>query len=470
MSGNPAAGPGSLRTLQSERTHIARHGGTILVGQLAVMFYAVADSVIAGRYAPEALAAFSVATSIYASVFVAMMGVMQALMPIYAEHFGAKRLAEIGKAWRQAYYLLLGLSLAGAVLLLFPHWLLTLAKVPPEMRTDVLHYLQVQALALPLSLLFRAFATLSQAMAKPSVVMWIQMASLPAKVLCSVWFVFGGYGIEPMGAVGCAWGSVVVFSAMCVAALWMLSRHPNYAAAQAWKRPEPPDWAKLKELLRMGLPSGGAMFFEVTSFTLMAVLIARLGVNASAAHQVCVNVASVIFMVPLSLSIASGARVSYWIGAGDPAFAQTLARKAVGYVLMANALLSCCLLLLAPALVRAYTPDAAIQALATTLLYWTACFTLFDGLQTICVFLLRCYRVTVLPFVIYASVLWGMGLGGGMWLTYWGGAGIQAWQSPSGFWAAAVLAIALTGLAFWGLLVWTLKRQGSADAPQAIAA
>ena len=49
----------------SERRIIARHAGTVLVGQLAVMAFGITDTLVAGRYDTQALAALSVGSAIY---------------------------------------------------------------------------------------------------------------------------------------------------------------------------------------------------------------------------------------------------------------------------------------------------------------------------------------------------------------------------------------------------------------------
>ncbi|MFT5036364.1 MAG: MATE family multidrug resistance protein, partial [Litorivivens sp.] len=64
---------------------IGKHASTVLVGQLAIMAFGVADTVIAGRYSDTALAALSVGSAIYISVYVGLIGIIQALLPIWAE-------------------------------------------------------------------------------------------------------------------------------------------------------------------------------------------------------------------------------------------------------------------------------------------------------------------------------------------------------------------------------------------------
>jgi MATE family multidrug resistance protein len=88
-----------------ERSLIARHAGTVLVGQLAVMAFGVTDTIIAGRYSEHALAALSVGAAIFVSVYVSLMGALQALLPVWAELHGAGRSNEVGRSVRQSLYL-----------------------------------------------------------------------------------------------------------------------------------------------------------------------------------------------------------------------------------------------------------------------------------------------------------------------------------------------------------------------------
>jgi len=73
----------------TERKIILKHAGTVLAGQLAVVAFGVTDTVIAGRYDAHALAVLSVASAIYITVYVALIGVIQALLPLFADLYGA---------------------------------------------------------------------------------------------------------------------------------------------------------------------------------------------------------------------------------------------------------------------------------------------------------------------------------------------------------------------------------------------
>ncbi|MGJ7606705.1 MATE family efflux transporter [Variovorax sp. LT1R20] len=445
--------------MTGERGLIARHAGTVLVGQLAVMAFGVTDTIIAGRYSEHALAALSVGAAIFVSVYVSLMGVLQALLPVWAELHGADRSNEVGRSVRQSLYLAAILIAVGMVMLLLPGGALRWTQVPADMRGEVEAYLAVLAFALAPSLLFRLFSTLNQSLGKPQLVTWLQLASLVAKLPLSIWFTFGGAGLPAMGLVGCAWATLCVNWAMLGCAVWLLRSSPFYRGYALWKRIEPPDWHQIRQFARLGVPGGLAVLVEVTSFTLMALFIARLGTAAAAAHQIASNLLAVAYMTPLSLAIATSARVSFWLGAGDAAKARHACRLGFELTLSCALLYAGVMVALRHQLANVYSDNPAVIAVAAALLLAVALYHVADALQTLCVFLLRCYRVTLAPLVIYCAMLWGLGLGGSYLLAYRGLGPWEAMQSPMAFWIMSAGALVLTALLFGALLQWTMKKR-----------
>ncbi len=389
----------------SELSLIGRHAGTVLVGQLAVMAFGVTDTLVAGRHSEAALAALSVGSALYISIFVSLTGVLQALLPLWAELRGGGRAADIGRSVRQSLYLAGACAVLGCGALLAPAPLLRWADVPPAMRAEVQDYLAVLALALPPALLFRIYSTLNQALGRPLLVTWLQLIGLLLKVPLSVWFAFGGAGLPASGAVGCAWATLVVNYAMLAVAWWTLRSQPLYRELAVWRRVEPPDWHRLAEFLRLGIPAGLAVLVEVTSFTLMALLIARLGTLASAGHQIAANMTAVLYMAPLSLGLATSARVSWWLGQGEPGRARASLRTGLLLTVGMAVLLAGCVALLRAPIAAFYAASPAVASTAAGLLGWVALYHLADALQAVCVFALRCYRVTVAPLLVYGTLL-----------------------------------------------------------------
>jgi len=436
---------------------IGQHAGTLLVGQLAVMAFGIADTVIAGRHSDQALAALSVGAAVYITFFVAMMGMLQALLPTWAQLHGAQRHVEFGKSVRQSLYIAgFGMVLA-CTALMFPGPILDWTEVPLGVRKDVEAYLAVLALAVPPALLFRLYSTLNQSLGKPQLVTWLQAMSLVVKVPLTAWFVFGGLGVPAMGVVGCAWATVLVNYVFLGCAMWLLRTQALYRPYEVWRAVERPNWPTLREFARLGIPGGLAVMVEVTSFTLMALFIARQGTISSAAHQVAANLAAVMYMVPLSLAIATSARVSFWLGAGHAKAARGAIRTGFRLVLMLALAMACVLGLARSGIASVYTRNPEVAAAAAALLAWLAVYHLGDAVQAMCVFVLRCYRVAVAPLVAYCVLLWGVGLAGGFMLAYRGFGSLEPQHSPAAFWAAGALALALLS-AILLAMVWRAVR------------
>ena len=126
----------------SELSTISRHAITVLAGQLAVMAFGVTDTIVAGRHGEASLAALSVGSAIFISVYVALIGVLQALLPVWAELRGARQTDSLGRSLRQSLYLCGAASLVGMAILLSPAPLLRWTEVPQELQSLVKSYLR----------------------------------------------------------------------------------------------------------------------------------------------------------------------------------------------------------------------------------------------------------------------------------------------------------------------------------------
>jgi MATE family multidrug resistance protein len=427
----------------TERKTILKHAGTVLIGQLAVVAFGVTDTIIAGRYDPQALAVLSVSSAVYVSVYVTLLGVIQALLPMFAELYGGKKFSSVGELLRQSLYVWLALSVIGAMVLLSPYYLLESTQVPVSIQAEAQSYLGILAVALPAALFFRLYSSLNQSIGKPRLVTWIQIAALLCKIPLSIVLTFGTSTTQGMGIAGCALATVIVSFVMCFIALILLWRSDIYQRFEIWKPMAKPDFAKLKQMAKLGIPNGVSVLVEVTSFTLMALFIARQGTTATASHQIAANMTALLYMIPLSFSIAISARLSYWIGAAN--FQQMRHVLAIGFqfVVMEALLLATVLFIFSNEIAMVYAKDDQVAKLSAQLLLLVGFYHIGDAVQTLCFFVLRSFKVTFLPMMVYGSMLWGVGLSGGYLLAYEGIGNIAPTQSPDAFWLMSVIALVL---------------------------
>lgn len=431
----------------------------IFVAQIAVMGLSVIDTVMAGRLSANDLAAVALGGSIYASVFVGFMGVLQALTPIAGHHYGAGRYADIGTDVGQALWLALFLSLIGLPLLIFNAPWLALTGTEPAVARITALYLWAVAVGLPASLAARAYIALNAAVSRPKVTMAINLAALGAKVPLNFAFMYGAGPLPALGGAGCGVATAVLLWGV-LAANWLVYRlDPYYARFHPReRRRRGPIWVRQRELLKLGLPSGGTILIEVTSFAFIALLVARLGAVTVAGHQIVANLVAVLFMMPLAYGIAASVQVAQALGAGLPAVARCAARR--GWrVAMATALAVCiAVYLLREPIVAAFTRDAQVAAVALSLLAAGVVFHFFDAMQGVAGFILRGYKVALAPMLIHSVALWGLGLAGGYWLAYHPPAG-WAYGGAFSFWAAAAAGLVLAGLAMTWLAAYVANRR-----------
>ena len=450
----------------SHTLRIAALAWPILIGQLAVIANGVIDTALTSRYSATDLATLALGASIYISIFVGLSGVLAALSPVVGQLFGAQRFDEIGSEVKQSAWLAIFLTFAGTLLLLFPQPLLALAHASPQLEAKATLYLRILALALPATMGFRIYASLNTAIGRPKMVMALQIAGLALKLPLSTLFVFGGFGLPAMGGPGCAIATTLIAWIVCIVGIAILRTDPSYHAFGIFRTGfVMPKWAAQKELLKLGVPMGLSYLIEVTAFTFMALFIARFGDIAVAGHQIVANFGTVLYMLPLAIASATGTLVAQTIGARQLDLARKIGDAGIRLAAVLSVTIGCIVWFTRSAIVHAYTPDPAIAGSALPLFAFIAFYQLFDSIQVTTAFVLRAYKAAVVPTVMYAVALWGMGLGGG-YLLGLDPAGISPafFHGAAGFWMgnSSSLAIVATGLLWYLRIVQRDAREHEA--------
>ena len=427
------------------------HAWPILVAQLLSMAMMIADTLIAGRYGTLDLAGVAIGSSFYISVVMLLGGILQAVAPTVAHHVGAGRTGEIGPALQQGFWLAAMLALPGVAVLLAPGPLLALAEVPPDVAELASRYLAATAAGLPALLFYRSFYAFNNAVGRPRALMAISAIVTSVHLPLAWALTNGAAGLPELGGAGCGVSTAIINWLALLCGLTYLVRNRAYRQYHLFSRWQPPHPGELGKLLRLGGPMGLSTFIDISSFTLIAILVARLGVETVAGHRVIANFTGVIYMLPLALSIATMVLVGQAVGANDPARARLTARLGMGLAGGVALVMGILLWLLREPLVGLSTTDPAVQGVALGLVLYLCFYQGFDGLQTVAAHALRGYKVTLLPMVLHTVCFWGIGLSGGYWLSFH-----APWRagapSVAGFWEGCVVATVAATLLFGALL------------------
>ncbi|MFT5576807.1 MAG: MATE family multidrug resistance protein [Bermanella sp.] len=436
----------------------------ILGTQLAQTGNAFVDTVMAGRVGAVDLAAVAVGASAWVPIYLFMTGVLMAGTPVLSRHVGAGEWARVNPIAQQLLYLSLLLGVAGFFLLRHLDPLFHAMDVDPELLPKVSNYLRALSWGMPGAALVIALRAYTEALSNPRPVLLISIAGLLLNIPANYIFIYGKLGFPAMGGVGCGWATTLVFWFMAAALGLYIASHKSYAKARLNLKQRFFEPGTIAYLSRLGLPVGLSIFFEISIFTVIALLISQLGAEVVAGHQIALNFTGLLFMVPLSFALAATVRVGLARGQGDPA-AIHLAVSTVMKVTMVIGVLAALGLLAARSWIpRIYTDNEVIIVLTTQLLLFAAIYQVSDALQVAAAGCLRGFEDTTIPMVMTLLAYWGVGLPLGyvLGLTDL----LRPAMGPAGFWIGLVAGLTVAAL----LLLIRLRNQWHHHGPAYTAA
>ncbi len=466
---NYSAHPRHHAALRDSLARILPMAWPVLIGQLAVLGFSTVDTILVARFAAADLAALAIGAAVYITVFIGFMGVVLAISPVVGQLFGAGKLDAAGQQVHQSIWLALALAGLGSALLLFPDPFLALAKPNPDIADKVRGYLTALAFSLPASLLFTVYRGFNNAVSRPKAVMALQVTGLLLKIPLSALFIYGWslpipgleqpWTVAPMGVVGCGWATALVMWSQAIVAWLVLQRDPFYARFGLQRGGfAGPDRKALTQLIRLGVPMGASILIEVTGFSSMAFLISRQSSEAVAGHQLAANLVSMMFMVPLALANGTATLVAQRVGANDLAQARRIGWHGVEIGVAVAAVLGAVVYFGREWVLRAYTDNPTIIAAAMPLLVWVWWFHVADAAQILANFVLRSHRITIVPLLLYAASLWGIGLWGGYLVTHseWAP---SALRGAPGYWAMSTAGLVAAGVTLCAFLAWVHRHE-----------
>ncbi|GAA5534294.1 MATE family efflux transporter [Deinococcus aluminii] len=412
---------------QRELAALVRLAAPVVVSQFASNALTLVSTAVIGRLGAAELAAAAYANATYYLVFIVLLGMLLAVGPRAAQAHGAGDGAGVALALRGG--LILALLLAALALpLMWGVAALLPGLAPAGIRADLAAtYLRVYALGMLPVLVFTALRGTLEGTGRPRTVTLVALGGVALVALLSPALAFGWGPLPRLGLAGAAAASAVTSWATALTLLPVALRRAPRVAGLGRVRSE------VRALLALGWPIGLTLGAEGGMFSVTALLMARFGSDALAAHNLALQVITAVFMIPLGLATATGIRVAHAAGAGDRAGARRAGLTGIGVaagVMLAFALLE----LLAPRLVLGVFVDiqapqnAALIGTATVLLTIAALFQTVDGVQVTANAALRGLHDTRWPLLISLTAYWLVGLGVGSLLAFGLGLG------PRGLW------------------------------------
>lgn len=406
----------------------------VMIGLVAGFAMNFIDTVMSARL-PEkevALAALATGGALWSAMLMIVIGTLMAVQPSVAQLDGAGDLGEAGAVTRQGFWIALALGAPFFMVLNAGGQILTWLDVDARIIPVAVEYLQALAWGAPLMCMVLLLRFYSEGSGHTRPTMYIGLLGVLLNIPFNWVLMFGHLGFPAMGARGCGYATSIVIFLQAAALFLYVKWHGHYRPFRLFDRWDWPQWDKLRQLLRVGLPIAGTLFVEGSLFVAAALLIGRLGPVMAASHLVAINFSALLFMVPLGLASAVTTRVGNALGRNDPAAARHAGLIGLLIVLCTQTLSATIILSFPSAIVAIYTTDPVIMATAAGLLMYAAIFQISDGLQICSAGILRGYKDTFVPLWINVLSYWVIGLSLGYYLTFGRELG------PAGMWIGMI--------------------------------
>jgi MATE family multidrug resistance protein len=403
---------------RDELGEVGRLALPLVVGQLLAMLMNVADTVLGGHHGPHTLAVIAVGSAVWSLVLIACLGLLFAIPPNVAQRDGAGRRDEIAPLLSQALWIAWAIGLTLFILLRAASLLLDVMAVDPSLRADTAAFLKAASWGAPGLATFFALRFFCEGLGYTRATLYVSAMGLLVLIPLGYGLIFGRFGFAEHGAVGAGIALACTVWLQAVAMAIFVLHHPRFADLHLLRGFSRPRWSLIRDLLGLGLPIAIMILMEGSLFVVTALLIGSLGANAVASHQVAINVASITFMVPLGIGMATTVRVGHAVGAGDAQRARRAAEAGLLLAITAQLVSATMLAAFAPQIAALYTGDLVVGSLAAQLMVYAAIFQFSDGLQVVAASALRGLKDARVPALLTAIAYWGIGMSVGWYCAF----------------------------------------------------
>lgn len=430
--------------LMTETRELLGLATPLFIAQLAQMGTGVVDTIMAGRYNSTDLAAIAIGYNLWLPIYLVALGIMLAVTTIVAQHFGAGRIAQIRSILPQAFWVAAVLGVISVPLCYFPGPVLAQLNLDPVTYAKAEGYLQAVAFGLPGAALFQALRCHVQGVGIVRPFAIASVIGFFANIPFNYMFIYGKWGFPEMGAVGCGWATAASMWLGPALIAFYTARSKqlrDYLPPLRWYRPER---AIIGEILHVGAPIGATFFFEMAVFSVIGLMIASVGNQEVAAHQIAINIYDVVYMPLVSIGSAMATRMGHGIGRGSLEAVKLSLRSGAGVTLVFCAVMAVLMTWIPGPMARVYTEDEPIRLIAVGLLQLAILFIVVDAIAVTSAFALRAFKDTRYPFFVMTIAYWMVALPLGYMLGL--GDSEDSLYGAIGFWWAMIVGVAVAAV------------------------
>lgn len=443
----------NFSTFFSESKHILRLGIPLVISHIAMVGLQVIDTMMAGQVSAEDLAGLALAVSVWLVIELFMGGWISALIPRVARNFGAEKFDDIRIDTQQAMLMAVAIGSVAmvAIWLMLPG--IALLGAEPVVTQITQDYLKLVAWGMPASGVIWVMMCLCEGMSDIRFSLVSSLFFLVLNVALNWVFVFGNLGFPALGAVGCAWTTVVIYWLWFFSGVTYIQWRPYLRRLEIFSHWPGLVLQRWKGILVLGLPISISLLAEEGFFSVASLAIARLGTEAVGAHQITMQIVVIVLMLSLGLGQATAIRIAGSLGAESHSLIRLQVWTGLINGLFYTLIIGCLIALFPTVITSLFTQDTALTEVSVGILVLIPIYFLSDTIQLSCAQILRGFEDTTGPMVIQVLAYWVVGfpLGYSLGVTdLWG----QTY-GVYGFWLGFYAGVTLAAL----LLSWRLYRR-----------
>lgn len=423
--------------------------GPVVLAEIGWMAMGLVDTIMVGPLGPAAIGAVGLGGSVFMAVAIFGMGLLLGLDTLVSQAHGAGREADCRRWLFHGLALAVGVGLPMSAAVWLGVGAIGRMGLHPDVERLALPYLRVVTWSLLPLLLYAACRRYLQGRSLVRPISFALVSANLVNAAANYVLIYGAFGAPALGVSGAAWATVVsrVYMVVVLAAAVLIDdRQARVTLRASW---DGLHVARLRRLVALGLPASVQITLEVGVFAAATVLAGRLDPVALASHQIALNIAAAVFMVPLGVASATAVLVGQALGRRDPVGAGRAGWTALGAVAVFMLASAVVMIAVPGVLLRPFTSDAFVLALGSRLLLVAAVFQLFDGLQVVATGALRGVGDTRTPMVWNLVGHWGLGLP-----VAYVGAFLLGW-GVFGLWVGLALGLTTCGIVL--LRVWQVR-------------
>ena len=389
---------------------------------------------------PTAVAAVGLTLNLLLLTIVFFFLCLSAIIVLTADLKGAGRQAEIGALLKSGFRLAALFSVIAAFFLYLLWLFLPALPLSPEGVMLAQEFLLIGAWVVPLDLFACVVMFASNGLGRTFWVGILNFASVPLLIFLTWVFAFSNLGIPVTEVEGCAYAIVLTIGLRSLAFL-CLARQDDFKSINFWRGRVSPGVNDTRKILSVGIPLGLAEISALGSISVIGVLVAQIGVDALAAHNIANNVFVLTHVLIFGVSRATVIRIGLLTGRGAPAIETQRSIFASFILASLFSLVSMALLLwFASKITSIYSSESAVAALVTNLIFFIAFMKLIDDPAIVLQACLEGIQQTRIIFIVRFAGQWLIGLAVGYLASQWLGV--------YGFWLGIAVSVLFALIAF----------------------